>query len=139
MKEMKSERGFTLIELLVVILIVGILAAIGMATFLNQRSKGQDTEAKAAASLIAKTLIMYEHDERTFATANSGALIALEPAIADGPAFTVTTGAADFEIEVTSDSGLNGGGPFRIEYDAGDVVKSCDAPGAGSCPDNGRW
>src|SRR5687767_11356653 len=80
MKEMKSERGFTLIELLVVILIVGILAAIGMATFLNQRSKGQDTEAKAAASLIAKTLIMYEHDERTFATANSGALIALEPA-----------------------------------------------------------
>jgi prepilin-type N-terminal cleavage/methylation domain-containing protein len=136
---MRSERGFTLIELLVVIMIIGILAAIGMAIFLNQRSKGQDTEAKAAASLIAKTLIMYEHDERTFATANRATLIALEPAIGDGPNFALNAGVADFDIEVTSDSGVNGGGPFRIEYDAGDMVKSCDSPGRGACPASGRW
>ncbi len=136
---MRSERGFTLVELLVVILIIGILASIGMALFLNQRSKAQDTEAKAAASLIAKTLIMYEHDARTFATADSNDLIALEPVIGDGPAFTITTGAEDFEVEVTSESGVSGGGPFRVEYDAGDIAKSCDAPGQGSCPDSGRW
>jgi type IV pilus assembly protein PilA len=136
---MRSERGFTLVELLVVILIIGILAAIGLATFINQRSKGQDTEAKEAAALVAQTLIMYEHTEDTFATANRAALIALEPALADVPPFVITTAADDFDIEVTSDSGANGGGPFRIEYRAGRMVKRCDGPGDGACPASGLW
>src|SRR3954451_19809249 len=48
-RKAKEERegGFTLIELLVVIIIIGILAAIAIPVFLNQRKKGYDAQVKS--------------------------------------------------------------------------------------------
>ena len=136
---MKSEQGFTLVELLVVIMIIGILATVGIATFLNQRAKGQDPEAKTAASLVATTLITYEHEAETFATADRNVLIALEPAIAEARGLVVSGTVDTFEVSVDSASGATGGGPFRIEYDRGTMVRRCNGPGEGSCPDSGLW
>ncbi len=42
----EKDKGFTLIELLVVIIIIGILAAIAIPLFLNQRKKAVDTAAR---------------------------------------------------------------------------------------------
>ena len=49
----EKDQGFTLIELLVVILIIGILAAIAIPVFLNQREKGYKADMKSALKNMA--------------------------------------------------------------------------------------
>ncbi len=58
----ENEGGFTLIELLVVMIIIGILAAIAIPVFLNQRAKAQDSAAKADVSTIGKEVATYYVD-----------------------------------------------------------------------------
>ena len=58
----EKDEGFTLIELLVVMIIIGILAAIAIPVFLNQRKKAQDSAAKADVSTIGKEVATYYVD-----------------------------------------------------------------------------
>ena len=70
----QDEKGFTLIELLVVILIIGILAAIALPAFLNQRGKAQDTEAKTEARTMQTAMETYYTDKQTYVGATAATL-----------------------------------------------------------------
>jgi len=138
-KRAQDEKGFTLIELLVVILIIGILAAIALPAFLNQRGKAQDTEAKSEVRTMQTAMETYYTDEQTYTGADLAKLQAIEIAIGSGKATpSITTAGDDTSYKVQSTSKTTN--VFRIKKDAnGNVTRTCDTDGKFSCPSNGSW
>jgi type IV pilus assembly protein PilA len=127
-----ASDGFTLVEILVVILIVGILAAIALPIFLNQRDKAQDAEAKTAVATAAKAIETWgtEHDS-SYDGATTAALARIEPSLGQARNLSVDAQPDGYTVSVDS---AGDGGTFSIAR-AGDgsVVRDCTQPGRGTC------
>jgi len=67
-KNANKNSGFTLIELLVVIIIIGILSAIALPSFLNQAAKARGAEAKANVGALNRAQQAYFLEQQSFTT-----------------------------------------------------------------------
>ena len=144
----KEEKGFTLIELLVVILIIGILAAIAIPAFLNQKGKAYDSNAKSDARTAATAEETYYTDNNAYSNAVSDET-AIEPtlnqatpappagegltvnapaqALYGGTLVGTATAANSYDVQLTSKSGVK---YAYIRQSDGTVSKTCDTSGA---------
>ncbi len=142
-KRAQDEKGFTLIELLVVILIIGILAAIALPAFLNQRGKAQDTEAKTQVRTMQTGEESLYTDEQSYVLGTLAKLQADEPSLRSGkatPTVTPEPTASTYTVVSTSVSGNE----FTISKAAtGVVTRTCanagGTKGTYGCPASGTW
>lgn len=144
---LRAEQGFTLIELLVVILIIGVLAAIAIPSFLSQKNKATDANAREVARSASQAA-------ETYATDHSGSYTGIELKVLHEyePALQISAGANNAYLSVAQAEESGGGyavtataattgDTFTITKRAnGDVTRTCKAETSNKngCP-SGSW
>ncbi|HZJ28835.1 MAG TPA: prepilin-type N-terminal cleavage/methylation domain-containing protein [Solirubrobacterales bacterium] len=132
-----EESGFTLVELLVVMLILGLLAAIAIPAFFNQRDKANDSDAKATVRTAQTAMETFATDsDGSYAGAVVADLVAIEPTLSEaGADLTVAGVTADsYSVVVLSSTGTSF---WATRAADGTSTLGCDTD-AGGCP-SGDW
>lgn len=78
-RRLRGDAGFTLIEVMVVVLVIGILLAIGIPTYLGARERAQDQAARSTLRTAQTTAAIVYVDNGTYRDANTGNLAIAEP------------------------------------------------------------
>jgi len=142
----QGQEGFTLIELLVVILIIGILAAVAIPAFLNQKGKANDANVKSDINTAQTALETYYTDNQSYAIPSLSSLTAIEPTLTQ--AISTGTGAEKLNVTGASTTGYTitavdpNGISFSLTKNSdGTVSRACVVPSgvnSAGC-NNGSW
>jgi type IV pilus assembly protein PilA len=134
----QDQKGFTLVEILVVILIIGILAAIALPAFLNQRGKAQDTEAKVQARTLQTAEESLYATEQSYSLGALPKLAAMESSLTSGKAIPAVAAITADSYTVQSTS--NTRNVYTIaKANTGVVTRTCTTGGSFGCPLDGSW
>ena len=132
----RDESGFTLVELLVVMLILGLLIAVAIPTFFNQKQKANDADSKAMAHTAQTAIETYATDHNgSYVGANLAALQTIEGTIDGTVSLVGAPTATDYHLRVTNPVTTH---TFDIVRAGGSFSYPCAPADQGGCP-GGDW